>query len=133
MKGIKDNPHYPTGMYLGIIVYHPLCLSLYHQEAEFLSGGRLAETKFCNDLFRPAHFVRPGTVNRTPSGLKYLKHKFILFAEELLAAVIEAASITSFNVSCLSDRLSADDQVFKKPIACEQGEGKERGGGKGSL
>ena len=30
MKGIKDNPHYPTSMYLGIMVHHPLCPSLHH-------------------------------------------------------------------------------------------------------
>ena len=100
-------------------------LSLFHSVSNikqnttsYISGGKLAKNNFCNGLFGPAHFLWLGILNKTPLGLKYLKHKSILFTEELLAAAIKAANITSFNVSCLSDRLSVGAQVFRKLKTC---------------
>ena len=43
MKGIKDNPHYPTGMYPGIMVHYPLCLSFHHQLAKFNAENPLGQ------------------------------------------------------------------------------------------
>ena len=42
-EGIKDNPHYPTGMYPGIMVDYPLCLSLHHQLAKFNAENPLGQ------------------------------------------------------------------------------------------
>ena len=49
----------------------------YFTKYNFISGGKLAKNKFCNCLFRPACFVKPGTLNKVPFDLKCLRHKFI--------------------------------------------------------
>ena len=58
-----------------------------------MSGGKLAKKPLSMGLFCLAHFVKPGTLNKTPIDLKNLNLRSNLSKDDFLAAEIRAASI----------------------------------------
>ena len=61
-----------------------------------------------------SHFVKPGTLNKTPLNLKNLNLGSNLSKDDFLAAEMRAASMNSFSVSCFKVMESAEDQDLSR-------------------